>query len=135
MALKCRLILLVLLFVCSTTLPVKAQNTVEAGRKTTADEEKLARILQKLQAKLDGFRVSSKFPGGSVGFALPDGRSGSVSTGVADVQTKQQLKPSDRLLAGSIGKTFVAAVTLLLVEEGKLNLDEKILRRPRGPRM
>jgi D-alanyl-D-alanine carboxypeptidase len=101
---------------------------MDASSKIKADDEKFARIIQKLQAKLDEFRASSKFPGGSVGFVLADGRSGSVSTGVADVESKRQLKPSDRLLAGSIGKTFVAAVTLLLVEEGKLKLDEKIER-------
>jgi D-alanyl-D-alanine carboxypeptidase len=30
------------------------------------------------------------------------------------------------MLAGSIGKTYVSAVTLRLIEEGKLNLDDKI---------
>lgn len=128
MTLKRSLILFVLLLVHIIALPAKAQSVASAGNKITAEDEKLARILQKLQSKLDEFRVSSKFPGGSVGFVLPDGRSGSVSSGVADMETKRQLKTSDRLLAGSIGKTFVAAVTLLLVEEGKLNLDEKIER-------
>jgi D-alanyl-D-alanine carboxypeptidase len=128
MVLKCRLISFVLVFVCAITLPVKAQSDVGAGGKTAADDERFARVLQKLQSGLDEFRASAKFPGGSVGFVLPDGRSGSVSSGFADLETKRQLKPSDRLLAGSIGKTFVAAMTLLLVEEGKLNLDEKIER-------
>ena len=60
----------------------------------------------------------------------PDGRphyvSGSVASGVADLQTNTRLKTTDRLLAGSIGKTFVSALTLLLVQEGRLNLDDKI---------
>lgn len=128
MFLKHRLISLVLLIVGLTALQPKAQSVVGASSQTTADDEKLARIIQKLQSKLDEFRASAKFPGGSVGFVLPDGRSGSVSSGVADAETKRQLKTSDRLLAGSIGKTFVAAVTLMLVEEGKLTLDEKIER-------
>ncbi|MGH9768604.1 MAG: serine hydrolase domain-containing protein, partial [Blastocatellia bacterium] len=36
------------------------------------------------------------------------------------------MKPADRMLAGSIGKTYVSAVALQLVEEGKLSLDDKI---------
>ncbi|HKR01133.1 MAG TPA: serine hydrolase [Pyrinomonadaceae bacterium] len=99
-----------------------------AAGATVQEDEKLARILGKLQARLDEARLSSKLPGATVGFVLPDGRFGSVSTGVSDLGTGRPLKPSDRLLAGSIGKTFVAAVALLLVEEGKLNLDEKIER-------
>jgi D-alanyl-D-alanine carboxypeptidase len=119
MALKRGLLLLVLLFVYAAALPAQAQSV---------EDEKLARILQKVQSRLDELRASLKFPGATVGFALLSGRSAAVSTGVADLETKTQLKPSDRLLAGSIGKTFVAAVTLLLVQEGKLNLDETIER-------
>jgi D-alanyl-D-alanine carboxypeptidase len=127
MTLKHSLILLFLLFVYDLHLSTKAQNT-DVSSKITADNEKLTRILQKVQSKLDEFRVASKFPGATVGFVLPDGRSGSVSTGVADLESKTPLKSSDRLLAGSIGKTFVAAVTLQLVQEGKLKLDERIER-------
>jgi D-alanyl-D-alanine carboxypeptidase len=36
------------------------------------------------------------------------------------------MKPNDILLAGSVGKTYVAAVALQLVKEGKINLDERI---------
>ena len=99
--------------------PAKAQ---------AADDEKLARILRKVQSKLDEARIASKLPGATVGFTLPDGRSASVSTGLADVKTNTPLKPSDRLLAGSIGKTFVAAAALLLVEDGTLKLDERVER-------
>jgi len=97
----------------------------------------LPRLTQALQAKLDQSRTRAKFPGAQVGFVFvegqsPDGaaryRSGSVATGFADLQTNTSLKTSDRLLAGSIGKTFVAALTMLLVQDGKLNLDEKIER-------
>jgi D-alanyl-D-alanine carboxypeptidase len=62
----------------------------------------------------------------SVGFVLPDGRSAGVSSGLADVENKVPLKPTDRLLAGSVGKTFVAAVVFQLAEEGKLELDDTL---------
>ena len=90
-----------------------------------ADAE-LADLKQRVQAKLDELRASAEFPGATVGFVLADGRSASVSTGLADVEANRPMRPSDRMLAGSIGKTYFAAVAMQLVQEGKLNLDEKI---------
>lgn len=90
-----------------------------------------------MHEKLEASRTAAKFPGAQVGFAFVDGLtadgkpkvvSGSIASGVADLQTNTPLKTSDRLLAGSIGKTFVAALALLVVQEGRLNLDDKISR-------
>ena len=36
------------------------------------------------------------------------------------------MKPNDRMLAGSVGKTFAAATALQLVKEGKIGLDDRI---------
>jgi D-alanyl-D-alanine carboxypeptidase len=92
------------------------------------DGDPLPRIMQRAQAKLDQMRQTWGFPGATVGFVLPDGRSGTVSTGLADLATKRPLKTDDLILAGSIGKTFVAAEALTLVHEGVLDLDGKISR-------
>jgi D-alanyl-D-alanine carboxypeptidase len=70
--------------------------------------------------------MKASFPGVTVGFVLADGRSAGVSSGFADAAGKVPLKPGDRMLAGSIGKTFVAAVVLQLVEEGKVGLDDRL---------
>ena len=79
--------------------------------------------------------MTAKFPGAQVGFtwidsepsgALPRYYSGSVASGLSDIEQSAPLKTSHRLLAASIGKTFVSAVALMLVEQGKLSLDEKI---------
>ena len=95
----------------------------------------IPRILSKLQTHLDQAQKSAKFPGAQVGFTwidsnasanLPRYYSGSVASGVSDIAHRTALKNSDRLLAGSIGKTFVATVALKLVEQSQLNLDEKI---------
>ena len=87
-------------------------------------------ILNKLQTHLDQARTTAKFPGAQIGFTWIDseGRyySGSVASGMSDIEHNTTLKTSDRLLAGSIGKTFVAVASLMLVEQGKLNLDNKI---------
>ena len=79
-----------------------------------------------IYVKLIELRDAGGFPGVTVGVAVPDGRGTGVSIGYSDLESQTALKPADRMLAGSIGKTFVSAVTLKLVEEGKLNLDDKI---------
>jgi len=95
----------------------------------------LINIAKVMQSRLDAAQRLAKFPGAQVGFAffsgqtpqgLPQYFSSSVASGVADLKTNAPLKTTDRLLAGSIGKTFVAALALLLVEDGKLNLNDKI---------
>jgi D-alanyl-D-alanine carboxypeptidase len=93
-----------------------------------AADKDLDKLRTDVKAMLDALHAGAEFPGATVGFVLPDGRSASVSTGLADVENNIPLKPQDRMLAGSIGKTYVAAVTLQLAQEGKLNLDEKIER-------
>ncbi len=86
----------------------------------------LNQLRQQIEAKLNELKAAAEYPGVTVGFVLPDGRAGSVSVGYADLESKTLLKATDRMLAGSIGKTYVAAVVLQLVQEGKLNLDDKI---------
>jgi len=36
------------------------------------------------------------------------------------------MKPTDRMLTGSTGKTFAAATAMLLIKEGKIGLDDKV---------
>lgn len=86
----------------------------------------LNQLRQKIEAKLSELKASAEYPGVTVGFVLPDGTSSSVSVGYANLESQTSLKPRDRMLAGSIGKTYVAAVVLQLVQEGKLHLDDKI---------
>lgn len=80
----------------------------------------------KLQARLDAFRASSSFPGATFGLATRGGLRLALATGAADRETKRALKPDDRMLAGSVGKTFFAALALSLVAEKKLALDDKL---------
>jgi D-alanyl-D-alanine carboxypeptidase len=89
-------------------------------------EQQFAQLRQKVQTTVDNLRGQAQFPGITAGFALADGRSAGVSAGFADVESKTPLKPSDRMLAGSVGKTFVAALLLQLVDDGKVGLDDKL---------
>jgi D-alanyl-D-alanine carboxypeptidase len=98
---------------------------VAADPKPLTDQQ-FEQLRGKVQAKLDDLRAAADFPGVTVGFVLADGRSAGVSSGFADTAKTVPLKPDDRMLAGSIGKTYVAAVVLQLVEEGKIGLDDKL---------
>ncbi|HEX8250221.1 MAG TPA: serine hydrolase [Pyrinomonadaceae bacterium] len=83
-------------------------------------------LRRKLQAKLDEWHKNAKFAGATAGVVLADGSSFGLATGFSDLQTKRLMKPTDLMLAGSVGKTYAAAVALQLVNEGKINLDDRI---------
>jgi len=82
-----------------------------------------------LQARLDAFVAAGGVPGVSAGIAIVDGEALALAAGVCDRATERALEPTDRMLAGSTGKTFVAAVALQLVAEGELDLDELVGQR------
>lgn len=96
--------------------------------KSPLSDQQFAQLRGQVQARLDELRANAAFPGVSVGFALPDGRTAGMSSGFVDAAKTVPLKPDGRMLAGSIGKTYVAAVVLQLVEEGKLGLDDRLAK-------
>jgi len=63
----------------------------------------LPHILHKLQTHLDQSRMSTKFPGAQGGFTWIDSEqhyySGSVASGMSDIEHNVPLKNSNRLLA------------------------------------
>jgi D-alanyl-D-alanine carboxypeptidase len=77
---------------------------------------------------LDSVRALGRAPGLSAAVALPDGRTITLVSGLADSSGMVPLTPAHKLLAGSVGKTFFAALALNLVAEGQLDLDAKISR-------
>ena len=79
-----------------------------------------------LQTKLDEWHKAGQFPGATLGVVLPNGESFALAVGFSDRDAKTPMKPNDRMLAGSVGKTFAAATALQLVKEGKIGLDDKI---------
>ena len=77
-----------------------------------------------LQQRLDAV-VGAGSPG--VISLVNDGRTVKArAAGVADLRSKRPLRPQDRFRAGSITKSFVAAVALQLVGEGKLSLSDTV---------
>jgi D-alanyl-D-alanine carboxypeptidase len=110
-----KLVFALLLFIIPTAL---AQRPVAAVGTNVLKKE--------LQAKLDEWHKAGKFPGATLGVALANGESFGLAVGYSDRDAKTPMKPNDRMLAGSVGKTFAAATALQLVKEGKIGLDDKI---------
>ena len=79
-----------------------------------------------LQLKLDQWHKGGTFPGATLGVVLANGESFGLAVGFSDRDSKTPMKPNDRMLAGSVGKTFAAATALQLVKEGKISLDDRI---------
>ncbi len=80
------------------------------------------------QQKLDTLCKAEGFPGVTAAVIFPDGKSMTFASGLADSESKQPMKPSDRMFSGSIGKTYCAVVALQLMQEQKLALDDKVSR-------
>jgi D-alanyl-D-alanine carboxypeptidase len=79
-----------------------------------------------LQLKLDEWHKAGNFPGATLGVVLPNGESFDLAVGFSDRENKTPMKATDRMPAGSVGKTFAAATALQLIKEGKINLDDKV---------
>jgi D-alanyl-D-alanine carboxypeptidase len=80
----------------------------------------------RLRAKFEELHKGGSFPGGTAGFALADGASFGIAVGVSDRTVQTPMKPADRLLLGSVGKTYASAVALQLVHEQRIALDDPI---------
>jgi len=80
----------------------------------------------RFQSELDALHAQYQLPGATAAFILPDGTVEVVATGLADVEHEIPMAPQSRMLAASIGKTFVGATAVALAQEGALGLDEPI---------
>lgn len=81
---------------------------------------------QRFQAELEALHSEYGFPGATAAYVLQDGTVGVAATGWSDVEAETAMTPQSRMLAASIGKSFVAATALALANEGLLNLDDPI---------
>jgi D-alanyl-D-alanine carboxypeptidase len=89
----------------------------------SAQKENLSNILQR---QLDSLRLAGNYPGISVAVMLRDNSMIRLVSGFADSARDKKMSVTDMMLQGSVGKTYVAAVTLQLVQEGKIQLDQKV---------
>jgi D-alanyl-D-alanine carboxypeptidase len=116
------------LIALSVVVALAACTPRRAAAPVSADDAATTALRTELQRKLDSLRNAGRFPGATLGIALADGRTLALATGFSDTARKIAMQPSDRLLQGSVGKTYVSAVAMQLVREGKLGLDDRISR-------
>jgi D-alanyl-D-alanine carboxypeptidase len=115
----------------AATMACSARHVSSPGPASTAAPGPIpnSRELQRrerLRAVLDEYRTKSGFPGAVASVYLSDGTSVDVAVGVADRDLKTPMETGSRMLAGSVGKTFFAALALQLVAEGRLGLDDPV---------
>jgi D-alanyl-D-alanine carboxypeptidase len=85
-----------------------------------------------LRAVITRFHASSKFPGAVAGAWFTDSTTIAVGVGLADRDLNQAMPDTALLHAGSVGKTFWAALILQLVGEGRLGLDDSLRKHLGG---
>lgn len=81
---------------------------------------------ERLQYKLDSLRTAGNFPGLSISIIDKDDQVKNFVSGYSDVEKQLPLKTMHLLMQGSVGKTYVSAIAIMLINEGKLNLEEKV---------
>lgn len=94
-----------------------------SGLAACAGAESRSGLAAALQSAIDDIAATRGFPGMTVAVAWTDSAPVSVATGFADLEAGEPMTPSSRMLAASIGKTFVAASVLALAENGRLDID------------
>ena len=92
----------------------------------TAPQTTSSTAVRALQAKFEELHAAASFPGGTAGFVLADGTSFGIAVGLSDRTSKTPMKASDRLLLGSVGKTYVSAVALQMMAEKKFALTDTL---------
>lgn len=110
----------------TSTLPyaLAALLALPASSGAPAQDDLAARVEARGAAFLQEL-VEAGVPGASAAVVLPDGQVVAFAAGLRESGKDEPLETSDRLLAGSVGKTFVTAVAHRLVVEGELSLDAR----------
>lgn len=83
-------------------------------------------LSKQFQNELNALHDQYQFPGATAAFILPDGAVHIAAVGLADMEREQPMTTDARMLAASIGKTFVGATVLALAREGRLTLDAPV---------
>ena len=121
-------VLLAVLFFFSLICSVVSARRKTQTKRVSSTQTKIENRRAKIQKVLQEFYDVSKFPGAVVGVAFADGSSSAVAIGYANRDAKTPMRESDLLHAGSVGKTFFAALTLQLIAERRLKLDDRIIK-------
>lgn len=85
-------------------------------------------LASRLQKTLDRVREQQEIPGAAAAVVIPGQGVWTGTSGEADTRTHRPVTDHTLFAAGSITKTFVAALMLKLVERDLLDLDEHLSR-------
>src|SRR5436190_2272571 len=112
------------------TLTLALVNCTLVGAQSRQSRVKQVASLSQDTAKIDSYIQSEmrryKVPGVSLAILRKGKISILKSYGLANVELAVPVKPETIFQSGSIGKQFTAAAVMLLVQDGKLALDDKI---------
>jgi len=97
-------------------------STAAAAEPRALDDATVAEV----QARLDKAISEHALPGATAAIVTDDGQRVSFSAGFADKEIDRAMSPETRMMSGSIGKMFAAAVAVSLVKDGILELDAPI---------
>ena len=120
---------LLVLALC-TVCTAQSKRSASPARETQLRDHQLAvRIDRYVQSEMRKYKI----PGVSLA-VLRNGRVSLLkSYGMANVELAVPVRPETIFQTGSIGKQFTAAAVLVLVQEGKLALNDKIVVPARHP--
>lgn len=85
-------------------------------------------VKTKMDGILDSTMAANKIPGSVAGLWVPSQGTWFVAKGEADAKAGTPMKTSDKFRIASITKTFTATMALILADEGKLALDDKVAK-------
>ncbi len=131
-------LLTALLFAC-TPMMVSTPQQDQPKQPMAEDKSQADAFLRALQR----LRTSTDFPGATAAYVQIDGKPHSFAIGLADKERHRDMPSDARMLSGSTGKSFVAALALVLALTGQVDLDAPIAhwlgdepwfkRLPNGP--
>jgi CubicO group peptidase (beta-lactamase class C family) len=105
-------------------LPVRTAPTVGKPEEVGLSSERLQRVAQMIQR-----RIAAGDLAGAVVAVARKGRVAYVNTqGVMDLETKQPMTPANMFRIASMTKPVVGVAVMMMVEEGKLRLNDPVSR-------
>ncbi|MEQ4207700.1 serine hydrolase domain-containing protein [Actinopolymorpha sp. B9G3] len=104
--------------------PDSASGPGAPARTAAAHVQTTTTRLERLAEKV----IETGTPGVALATITGDGATTAIARGVADRRTNRPARPDDRYRIGSITKTMTAVVVLQLVAEGKIGLDDRVVR-------
>ncbi len=92
---------------------------------TCLSQDVYTNLEAQLQKSLDQIVSENNIPGITFSLRFDAENTINLASGFDDKELKKKLGASSRMFSGSVGKLFVSAIALKLIQEGKIDLNEK----------